>query len=202
MGSTCFLVPNERLVSVSVVPRSVRALRILLWLDWSHLGTSNAPTRCRLLPCRPDFPRETDSRLGQHHRFGGIPKVLQCPQFVGILAGKVVCLRKILVDVVEFPLRLIDVEALPIWLPRNERHRRCEPTVLVDAAAGTHFEDLLLAAVRRICITECVGEAHAFNGHLWNSIENIRCSNAGYLQKRRCNVDDVLELATQSPPCR
>src|SRR4029078_12089651 len=55
-------------------------------------------------------------------RFGP-PQILHCPQLLGIRRREIIRLREVLVDVVELPLCLIDVEAFAVWLPWREGQR-------------------------------------------------------------------------------
>jgi hypothetical protein len=72
-------------------------------------------------------------------------------------------LREVVIDLVKFPFRLVDVEACAIRFPRSESKRRCKPPVLIDAAIDADFEDLLSVALsgfsvaKRVRLTPSMG---------------------------------------------
>src|SRR5262245_45685834 len=128
----------------------------------------------------------------------GPPQILQRPEFAGVARCQVVGLRKVLVDVVKFPLGLIDVETGAIGLPWRERKGGGKPTVLVNAAVDADLKHLRLVALGRIPIAERIGDADALDGFLSDSIEDIRRLQTGYLQDGGHDVDDMVELSAQA----
>src|SRR6185436_19409635 len=87
---------------------------------------------------------------------------------------EIIRLREVLVDVVELPLRLIDVEAFAVRLPWREGQRGCKPAVLVDASVDAHLKDLDLAPVGGLRVGEGVSHADAVDGLLRHAVEHVR----------------------------
>ncbi len=76
---------------------------------------------------------------------------------------------------------------------RSGREAR-PPAVLVHAAAAEHLEVLLGVPLGRRRVVEGVQEAGAVHGLLRDAVDRLRLRDAGRLQDRRADVDDVREL--------
>ena len=98
------------------------------------------------------------------------PEVLQLPEFFGVLFGKVICLREVLVDFVELPWCFIGIPVAAIRIPGDERGRRGHPSVVIEAAVAAELEVLRLAMAGRFGVVEREGEAGAFDRLLLHSV--------------------------------
>src|SRR3954465_10150050 len=74
------------------------------------------------------------------------------------------------------------------------------PAVVIDSAIGDHLEVLGLARRRRVRtrLVEGVGHADAFDRLLLDSVNRLRSRDAGRLENRRHDIDDVVELAADA----
>ncbi len=127
------------------------------------------------------------------------PQVLQLAQLVRMLRGEVVRLREVLVDLVEFPGRLVGIELGAIGVPGHERRARGHPAVVIEAAVAAQLEVLGLAPTPGRCVIEGEGEAQALDRLLLHAVQLGRRGDPADLVQRRHDVDRVQELRSQSP---
>src|SRR5262249_31722191 len=101
-------------------------------------------------------------------------------------------------DVVEFPLLLVGVEARAHRLPRHERKSRRHPAVMVDTAVGSHLKILRRAPFLGLRIVERIGETYAFDRSLRDTVKLSWRSDPDHFIERWHDVDDMHELLAQS----
>src|SRR5262249_21201684 len=114
--------------------------------------------------------------------------------------SKIDRLREVLVDVVEFPLLLIGIEAGPHGLPGWEGDRGRHPAVMVNATCAGHLETLSVSAALALGIVERVGEADAFDRLLRDAVKFHRRGDPAYVVQGGCHVDNVEELVAEAAP--
>src|SRR5208282_6740379 len=120
---------------------------------------------------------------------------------------KVVVLGDIFIEVVEFPLvtgnhvgRRGSAQFPREIYRRRDRH----PTVLVNGAVAEHLEILRRVPGWRIgvLLVPRVHHAHAFNRALLDAFDRVGSWDAGHLEDRGYDVDDVMELAADATDVR
>ncbi|OPX97087.1 MAG: hypothetical protein A4E60_03362 [Syntrophorhabdus sp. PtaB.Bin047] len=125
-----------------------------------------------------------------------VEQQLKVVKFFRIFAGNVDRLAEILRHVIELPgIAVNNVLFRVRWITeRCYRGRAGHPAVMVNAAHTEHFEILGPARGRRSGVVEGIEHAYAFNGFLRHSVDRGRLLDAGCLQYRRYDVDDVVPL--------
>src|SRR5262249_40502775 len=88
----------------------------------------------------------------------------QFSKLLRVRGREIIGLRKVLLDVVEFPLLLVGIEAAAHRLPRRERKRGGHPAVVIEAAIGSHLEGFRRVALLALGINERIVRAGAFDG--------------------------------------
>ena len=125
------------------------------------------------------------------------PELLQLGQLLGHLRREVVGLRPVLVQVVELPGVLVgrplEDAGRQSRDPRGARaHGAGKPALVVDAAASERVEVLGLQAALGGWIVEGVGQAHAVDRVLGNTVDlPRRCDPENLVDRRaRCRCSD------------
>ena len=129
----------------------------------------------------------------------GVEDILHLLELVRHLGGKIVGLGEVLLEVVEFPLVAGDHVGRRggARLPRKGRRgRRRHPAVVIDGAIAQHLEVLRGVPGGRVGIglVPRVDHAHAFDRPLLDAVDRVGRRDAGRLEDRRHDVDDVVEL--------
>jgi hypothetical protein len=89
-------------------------------------------------------------------------------------SSQVLGLREVLVDVVEFPLRLVGIDVLVHRFPGNNRNHRRHPPVMIEATIRPQLEVLRGVPSLRLGVVERIGEADAFDGLLRDAVQDRR----------------------------
>ena len=119
------------------------------------------------------------------------------------LRGKVIELRRVLLDVIKLPL--VPRDDIRRWRAaqfpgKRDRRRGRHPPIVINGAVAEHLE--ILGRVRRrgagVRLVPCVRHAYPFHGALLDAIDRIGLRNAGRLEDGRGDVDDVMELAADA----
>ncbi len=120
---------------------------------------------------------------------------LQLVQLAGHLAGEVACLGRIFRSVVELPFVVVEGDAdVAHRLPRRSVFGHRRPSFVVDAAVAEDLEILRLMPLGRLGIVEAVSHARAVHRLLTDAVHAGWLGDAGGLQHRGGDVDDVVEL--------
>ena len=116
----------------------------------------------------------------------------------GSLAGEVLSLREVRLEVVEFPNVLARIPGGEPWAHREPRRQRAEgagePPVLIDAAAAVVVEILDVLSPRRLRVGEGVDHAGPVDWVLLEAVDDLGRLDAEDLVDRRRDVVDVVEL--------
>ncbi len=155
-----------------------------------------ALTAARVAPAAgrtPEFGAAVVER--QHAVAAGLdpPQVDHLAQFLGVLLGEVVTLREVGVDVIEFPVVVIE-RGVRLMVGHGL------PAVGPDAAVTEHLEILHLLARRRRrgLRRKGVEQAGAVHRHLRMTVDDVRTRRADRLEDGRRNVGDVVELVADA----
>ena len=115
-----------------------------------------------------------------------------------LLRRKVVGLREISLEIVEFPNVLVRIPRRQSRAHREPRRQRPEgagePAVVIDAAAAVVVEVLRVLARRRLGVGERVDNADAVDRILLEAVNYLRRLDAENLVDGRRDVVDVMEL--------
>ena len=123
------------------------------------------------------------------------PQPLQLVQLLGHVLHQVLRLRPVLVAVVQLPDVVVERRHLPAaHLPRCGVLGHSAPPLVVDAAVAEHLEVLCFVPLRRRGVVEAVEHARALVRALHHAVYHRRLGEAGCLEHRRREVDDVAEL--------
>ena len=120
-------------------------------------------------------------------------EVLQLLELLRVLRGQVVRQAEVRPGVVQLP-RVVFERRPGLEFPRRPVDGAGQPAVVVDGAVAEDLEVLGRVPARRLGVREGVGQAHAFDGRLRRPVHALRLGQAGRLQDRRRDVDDVVPL--------
>src|SRR5499426_604059 len=127
----------------------------------------------------------------------GHEAALEFAQLLRLLGGEVVRLGKVLLDVVKLPGVLVEADAARRDPRRLAVQTSGDPPVLIERAVAEHLEVLRDAAARRVLGGEGVGHADSLDRPLAHTVHRAGLADAGHLEDRRRDVDDVMELRPQ-----
>src|SRR5262245_57047151 len=107
-------------------------------------------------------------------------------------------LAEVVGHVVQLPLILVEIVTADV-LPRQAAMARGrDPAVAVDRPVAEHLEILRVASLLGACIVEAIQHADALDRLLGDAVDDGRLLDCCCLQYCRHDVDDILELLTNT----
>ena len=125
-------------------------------------------------------------------------QVLKLPQFGWKPGCEVMCLRKVLVQVVQLPLGSFQIELTLFGHPGQNLERTGPPAVVINRAISQYLEILLGMAIRYRRIVEGIDHRRAINRPLRCAVHARRHFQTGGFKDRRRDIDRVVKLAAQT----
>src|SRR5499427_1490487 len=123
---------------------------------------------------------------------------LEFAQLLRLLGGEVIRLGKVLLDVVKLPGVLVEADAARRDPGRLAVETSGDPSVVVERAVAEHLEVLRDTAARRLLRGEGVGHADSLDRPLADPVHHARFGDAGHVEDRRGDVDDMMKLRAHS----
>ena len=104
---------------------------------------------------------------------------------------------------IQFPFVAVDHigHLAPTRLPRGSRRgRRSHPAIVIDGPIAQHLEVLSGVSGRGVGVrlVERIGHAHAFDGLLSDPVHHFRGWNAGDIEDRGHDIDQMVELGANA----